>query len=754
VQPIRFLVLCLLLASRAFIAAEDDFGSAFRPTFTFSETYRESVRYSATEDDFLDQTTSNLSFTARVSMAGVDLGAITNEESLLVDVGNLSLDLILGEGTRSVVDGMNVVRWQLDGTDPDTGDDVRNACTVTLRYNATELIVQLTSSNVPDDFNIIAPDEAGSPGKVQGSAITFNFSVGPYFLDERTCYVNGTSDLYDIVVHGEEFTDLADVSLTGEFDFEKPTVRITDPQADATVDSTPIEVSGTITDNYDPVAVEVSLNSGPFNSAILENNGTWHLGGITPLPGLNSLVARGEDESGNVDVSGIRTFTYVPRSQLTVSAAGNAPGSVSGSFINRLDFHPTQPGGSVQAELVIGNEYVLNANPSAEALFDHWTSSATSLTLAQATSPRLVFTMTEDLTLTAQFIINPFVSVQGKYAGLFASTTSGSVGLVSGKLSQQGVFSLKAKIGTLTLPMKGQFSRTGHFTGPILVGGVVYTVDLTLNVTGAGSRTITGTVVNGNASFGLAAELSPFQKKSHPVPAPLVGSFNFLLPPNPTVTDPNYPVGLGFGRLLVSVGGSAKFTAKLADGTPVTGGTMLTGENRWLFFSSLYRNAGSIAGWVTIDPSQVDHDLSGTVDWRKPRSVGPAIHAEGFAGQSDLAGARSGRPAPVLSLAGASTSQLTLRSSPSDQAPLDLTIPFTLPRSVRTTVSLPPGSPIQSITCKVQRKTGMISGRLVEHGANRKIQGIVVGSKLNEAGGFVLRNGRSTALSITPILAQ
>jgi Divergent InlB B-repeat domain/Bacterial Ig domain len=756
VNPFPLLGLFAFFTSQAFVAAQIDlipFGSAFPPTFTFSETYKETVKFSTAEDDFVDQTLATLTCKARASMQGLDLSVFTNEASLLLDVGNLSLNLVLGEGTRSIVDGMNVVRWQLDGTDPDTGDIVPNACTVTLRYDATELIVQVTSSNVPDDFSIMAPDEAGTEENVEAVPLPFDFSVGRYGLSDRICYVSGTSALYDTVVNGEPFTDLANVNLTGELDSENPNVKIVQPQAGASVDTATIEVSGIVTDNYVVAFVEVSLNGGPFVLATLENDGSWHLAGVTPLPGLNSLIARAEDESGNEDTSAVRTFEYTPRSKLTVAAEGNAPGRVSAGFITTLDFRPAQPPQTAQADLLIGKDYTLIATPGADALFDHWTSNA-SLTPAQATSPRLVFTMTENLTLTAHFVINPFIPVQGTYAGLLSSADSVSTGFLSGKLTHQGAFSLKAKVGELTLPIKGRFSLDGHFTGRIVVADTSYAIELTLNVTGIGTRTITGTIVGGKTSVTIMADLSPFEKKDHPVPAELVGTFNFIVPPNSSVTDPNYPVGIGFGRVTVSTGGTARFTGKVADGTAVSGSAPLSSESRWPLFSSLYRGGGSISGWVTFDRSQVDHDLGGTLDWKKPRGSGSAIHAEGFAGKSDLSGARCEGLTSFLALSlSNNSSELTLQSPGVDPFPLNISLPFPL-RTGRITVTAPSGSTIKSITCKVQAKTGLLSGNVVEAGAVRKIQGILVQSKLNRAGGFVLRDGYSTALKITPPAAH
>jgi hypothetical protein len=193
----------------------------------------------------------------------------------------------------------------------------------------------------------------------------------------------------------------------------------------------------------------------------------------------------------------------------------------------------------------------------------------------------------------------------------------------------------------------------------------------------------------------------------------------------------------------------------LADGTRVSGGALLTGENRWPFFSGLYQGRGSISGWITLDRSQLNHDLSGTVDWKRPGGIASSVHADGFRGQSNLSGGINNKFVLLVALSRADTfSQLTLQSPANDPLPLNFSIPFPLHRVGRTAAAGPPDSGVQFITCKVQAKTGLLSGNLVERGVIRKIQGIVVGSKVNQAGGFVLRNGYSTALRITPANPQ
>lgn len=750
---VHLLAFVVFVVSRAIASAQSDtnpipFGNAFPPAFTFSEAYREGIIYSTAEESFLDHTTSTLSAQMRVSMQGLNTSAITNDDHLRLVVGSLSLDLPLSDGSHSVADGASVVRWRLEGTDPDTGEPIANACTVTLRYDALELTVQITSANAPDDFSIMAPLQAGLEGPVQGESADLEFSVGPYFLEQRPCYVSGTAGFYDTTVRGELFEDLATVNLTGEIDTVSPVVRITQPQADSAIEVAPIDVSGTVTDNQATASVEVSLNDGPFVEATLNGNGTWRLAAVALTPGVNFLVARAHDESDNVDVSPIHTFEYTPRSQLIITAEGNAPGSIAGAFIETLDYLPAQPAKSTEARLLIGRQYALTAAPGAGSLFDHWSSNAP-LTAAQTRSPRLEFTMTENLNLTAHFVINPFVSVQGKYIGLLTSANSGMPGFLSGNLTANGGFSLKAKFGSITVPIKGRFSNDGHYHRLIVIDGLSYFIDLTLNVTGLGARTITGTIAVGKTSLEVKAELSPFRKSGMPLPAELIGPFNFLLPASSDTTDPDYPTALGFGRLTTTTAGTGKLVGKLADGTPFSGGTLVSAEGRCPLFVSLYGSVGWISGWATLDPSQIDHDLSGLLNWKKPSTPQSTVHRAGFAGQSQLLGARSDEFALIQTFSLDPPNQLTLQAPASDILPLDFSMPLTLIRGSRSTTFAPPNSPIRSITCKVQAKTGLLSGTVVERGMKRKLQGIVLGSKVKQAGGFVLRNGYSTMLKIT-----
>jgi hypothetical protein len=732
------------------------FGDGFKPSFTFSERYTEDVRYSAEEKDYVDQIISYLAFSAEVSMQGINPRTFDEDTTFSIDIGNLSLELDLDEGVRTVTGTTTKIVWSLEGFDPITYEIIENAGTVTLTYNATKLTVDAVIRNVPDDYNIIAPDEAGSETEYDDFPLILDFIVGEYGFSGRTCYVDGRAELYDKTVgtgdNKQDFIGLAKVILSGEIDVRRPVVAITYPPSRQTVNDRPITVRGTATDDHSVPAVQVQVNTGSLVPANMIGDGQWALPGVVLQPGQNSILVRVTDPDGNMDET-TRTVRYSPVSDLTVTAAGDASGKVTSAFFEPLKYQPGQPAAVRIAEREDGTPLKLNAIPGADAVFDGWTSNRT-LTPKQAASPKLSILMQPNMTLTAHFMKNPFLPVQGKYTGLLGSADPADRGYLSGKLSPLGAFSLKAKIGKLTLKLKGAFSNAGQYSGTVVKNGVTYQVTLTLNISATGEREITGTIVGGEVNATVDANLSGFSKKN-PAPAELVGTYNVLLPAAAGNGDANYPAGIGFGRVTVKATGSVKFIGTLGDLTPLTVGGALSAEKIWPFFGALYGKKGSIGGPVNFDPAAPAHDLSGSLDWFKPSGAKPAtVHPEGFAGKSTLAGAKFTKAAAgqLLFLQGSNGAGQLLLNAPANGADAALAgiIPGTLGADGKITFGPPTSGTATNPKFILNLKTGLFTGSFDENGVRRAMAGAVVGPKLNRAGGVFVRGTRAGAAEVTP----
>lgn len=140
------------------------------------------------------------------------------------------------------------------------------------------------------------------------------------------------------------------------------------------------------------------------------------------------------------------------------------------------------------------------------------------------------------------------------------------------------------------------------------------------------------------------------------------GTYNFILDPCSGYYQPGYneagisqghssmPGGNGFGMLTVSSNGTVNCAATLADGTTVTGSSILGGvyyssSGRVPLFFMLYKNTGSIQGWHVISQeyysinshqprtqSEMFNMVDGCMDWMKISQLPPAgkNYPEGF----------------------------------------------------------------------------------------------------------------------------
>ncbi len=736
------------------------FGNAFAPSFSFKEDYDESGGWSDDDEDFVYLTSYALSFEARVSMAGIDRTIFdSNTHELNVTVGNLEVSLPFGDGTRSTAAGAKVIRWILEGLDPNTYDDLPRAGTVELRYDAEKLTVTLTLGDAWEDYSIIAPDLWEVEGPI-AMTLPLEFTVGNHGFNGRLTYVRGATVFYDSTVqHGgtsELFEDLAKVHLTGEIDSTKPAAQIIEPAAGQGILTPTVTLRGIASDDHALASVSVKVNSGDFVPAVLNANGTWTLADVALRAGDNLMIVRSVDADGNWSDS-LHTVRYVVLSGLSVDAAGTGYGTVTSGLFAPLNYLPTQAEGPRTAQCELGTAQTVVATAGTDSVFDGWTSNVP-LTPEQASSPRLSFQMQPDMTLTAHFLRNPFSPIRGKYFGLLEANGPADRGVVNGKLGADGSFTLKAKIGRISIPVKGVFTNAGEFDTAVFVGDAVYAIHLRLNVSGTGQRQITGSIQGGGVDAAILADLSTYSRKLNPVPLAIVGSYNVLLSASEENTDPNFPVGNGFGRLSIGASGTANFTGRLADGTPVSCGGRLAGEatrNEHYFplFTALYKRTGSISGRLIIDLPNPSHDVSGMLDWQRPAGIKPGkVHPEGFAGKVSLVGAKFERvnPGQLALLQGSEgTGGFYVQAAASAGLPsFEAASACLVGLDGSIVISPDIRNGIGASILAVNPKNGLLSGRLSEDGRVHLVKGLAVPRKLNRAGGYFVRGSRTARLEI------
>lgn len=423
-------------------------------------------------------------------------------------------------------------------------------------------------------------------------------------------------------------------------DLVKPVTTITAPAASATiVDTVPVAISGTVTDNVAVARVQVSLNNSPFIDASVASAGsaaTTYTLNVTPAPGLNSFAVRALDCKGNVSAVATRTFTHLRT--LTVGVSGPA-----NSGIVTAGFAPTS---NRQA----GKSYTIIATPKPGFVFDGWTvnnTTGTGITPLKQELPTLAFVMQPGLTLTAKFITNPFTpSVTGDFSGLISASSTkpfggtvmsnSTTGLCTAKLTATGALTGSIKIDGLTLPIVATCDNTGvarfgvtrETSVKLLRPGKPWLVlALKADLTGATNR-ITGTLTEFGlntiiAESNISADRHHFNGTTSIVPASYVKSYTGRIKARASqgtgFTSHDYPQGDGYVTFKVLANGSVTGSGKLADDTAITISGNLSQAKHFAIFQALYLNKGCIAAGAVLDDTQADTDATAmNMLWFRP----------------------------------------------------------------------------------------------------------------------------------------
>ena len=730
------------------------FGDTFLPTFSFTETYKDTV---VLGDFGYEQVADGaLTVNARMSMKGVVLQDMFAEGTALVmNVANLQFNLDFTLAEQSDAGGYHLYTWPLTDIDFSTGEEIQVG-SVILKYNATEMRLTVTVNHDPKTYSLYAAQEAGSDETLDDMGLILNLTVGPYGIDDTLLYVDGTATTFDKTVgtgdDQQTFYGLANVSLSGAIDATLPTINIIYPPAPfhgvyQTLTERPVTVRGTCSDDHGVLGVEVKINDGDWLPAVFSLS-AWSLPDVEFVPGINIVSVRVTDQDGHIRVLD-RQAHFSARSNLTVTAAGNAPGKVVAGFFDPLSYDPALAAPQRKTAHRDGERLTVSAVPGPNAVFDGWTSSKP-LTPAQLASSRIVFTHLPNLILTAHFLINPFTPVKGRYNGLASGPTIEGNGFLSTTLASNGTFTGTLKVGKLILKLKGKFSNTGRYTKTVTVAKVPYTIDLTLNVTGTGTEQITGTVTGGNVNVSIVAKRATFDRLKNP--APQAGTYNVIIPP--AMGQPaGYPVGIGFGKVTVSSAGSVRFVGQAGTSPAFNAAAQLSADGTWPFFGSLYGGRGSISGLVGFDLQNSAHDLAGNLNWFRPAGVkNLPVYPDGFSGQSNLLGAKWTAPAAgqrVFLDASAGAGKLNVSAATDGTLPvLQSSLDGSLSTANVFTVTVPGDAPIQSVTMKINPLTGQLVGSFKEGTTLSKFSALIVNSKVNRAAGFFRRATRTGSIEI------
>jgi hypothetical protein len=202
--------------------------------------------------------------------------------------------------------------------------------------------------------------------------------------------------------------------------------------------------------------------------------------------------------------------------------------------------------------------------------------------------------------------------------------------------------------------------------------------------------------------------------------------------------------------------GTAKLVGKLGDGTPVTASAPLTEDGYWPVYAPLYAKKGALSGRAKFDLLQPASDLSGTLGWFRPAKKAP-VHAEGFAGQVQLTGAKYVRPAAgqrlFLNPGGEGFISFDAPAGGGTLSVLSLGSDVNLSSANQLTTE----DAALGVKATFNVTTGLFAGTFLDPSQNKRLKfsgavvigGSAVAAKGNKAGGFFIRGNRSGAVELT-----
>ena len=339
--------------------------------------------------------------------------------------------------------------------------------------------------------------------------------------------------------------------------------------------------------------------------------------GVTLHPGSNAFLFTAADVVGNYSVTQKVVLFYSVTQSLSLTIVGN--GQVAGAADGQ--------------GLDIGCNYTLRAVPTAGNYFSYWVANG-----VVSTVPTLNLFMWSNATVTANFTVNPFLTLKGNYTALFYDANNPvheTSGLLAFTLTDQGRFSGRVVLGGKSHSCSGQFGNDLRAQQTIVRTPPGSAIVVALQLTPASDR-LTGSISDGTQTSNLEGYRATFHSTLNPATS-FAGKYTLAFSGS---TDPaSSPQGNGYGAVTVTTAGAVTFTGGLGEGTPVTQKGPLAANGQWAFYVPLHRGGGSILGWLTLGDTG-SSDVSGLLLWTKPAGVAGTLYPTGFVSDVTTIGSR------------------------------------------------------------------------------------------------------------------
>jgi hypothetical protein len=378
--------------------------------------------------------------------------------------------------------------------------------------------------------------------------------------------------------------------------------------------------------------LDALLTTNANLTEILPGNQKW-TNNLRLVDGTNTFRVTARDNAGLNSTPVVRNIFHV-NTTTPLTLIINAPGSGNITSVGSLALLATFGDSTNQALLEIGRNYTVLATPTGNNIFTNWTILEDSGITTSSTN-RLTFRMSSNLTLTANFLLNPMLVAIGKYNGLFYETNGPGIPNIkthSAGLLRLNVGTGRSFSGTILLDGRshgwsGVFNLSGDVTKTVSrgVGRPSLFVTMHLDWTVGGSRQISGTISNTDVNdpwmAPLFADLAIYNA-GNPTNS---NRYTMLIPPGPGAPGSS-PGGYGYGLLTNRTDGLILLGGKLADATPITQSVPVSKDGRMPLYVKLYGGRGLLEGWLDFSGGSP----AGNLTWIKPTTNRPPSYIAGF----------------------------------------------------------------------------------------------------------------------------
>jgi hypothetical protein len=546
---------------------------AFRPCYRETDYDENDRPFSYTVCDSPEKRTYHaVSLKVIADITGIDLASVTEETSISMEFGGVSLSKTLGEASNFKVGRKSLFfpayTYDIETTD---GDFITKNSTsgFTVSWSSTRLTVTFsTNTNADLVPSVTAADFAGQTTD-EGKAVAVRGSVPVSIAfaglsGSRVCYVKGTSSVgFQGFGSGEEreVLDLNSVSISGGADFTPPSVKLTSPKSGSATQET-VTLVGTVYDGHGLAQLEwldaSTTDGGTWQDLSFDISGepsdtwgsvaaAWELPLTSRPVGLNEIRLRATDTSGNLSPI------------LTVQLVRDLPDTTPGMWVGLIDAGEAAGGTAGAVQLTVSKKGAVTGRA----------------TIRGYGAPR-------QIPLKGAWVGSSFYAL-GKF---------GSNGLVE----VRGVLTSEVSPG----------GSSDFFAGKVRL------------ITSANLPTET------LMDLGDVSGFRNIYSTRNKLPPELVRRFNAYAGPGDS------PVGHCHFSLSPGISGRVSISGRTADGSVLTGSGMIGSGFNMPFFSPLYSGLGSLSGLFVFDPTTAT--VTGSqVRWIRPPQFKDGIFADGFA---------------------------------------------------------------------------------------------------------------------------